>query len=641
MDVKSGFTLGDWAVYPMEGRLVNDEVEERIQPKAMDVLLCLAERANKVVERDDILRQVWGERAPSDEPLTRCIGDLRRVFGDTRTEQRYIQTVPKRGYRLLLTVEPPSEIEPAAESAAPEREDAQGLTPRKSLKRISMARKFGIAVVLLIAAAFAETIIDRLIDLPATVPGKSEQPDGAPLVNVAPMQSIAVLPFVDLSEKRDQEYFSDGISEELTNMLAQTPGLRVIARSSAFTFKERREDIPAIALLLGVSHILDGSVRKSGDQLRVTVQLIDAQSNSHLYSQNYNAELHDIFEIQDSIATSVVDQLRLILLDERPRRQAVDSKAYDDYLQGRYLAELGDAASMQAAQARFENAVHIAPDFADSWVALGDTYRFRASRGQMDQKQGRQLAREAAARALDIDPEHPGAFVLQGHIARSFDWDWQVADTNFQKAVSLDPGDSDALRGAASIALTLGRLEESVELARKAVLLDPLSVSVLQNLALFQVYSGRFPEAGATVETLIARDATQPTAYAMRSWIHVLSGNAGAGVDAAHQESEEPIRYFSEAIAYFAAGDDAASEEALNELISKYGDIWYYQIALIFAYTGRADEAYDWLDKAYAARDTGLSVSLVDPFLDNIRDDARWPGLLARLNLPIPSSRNE
>jgi len=390
-----------------------------------------------------------------------------------------------------------------------------------------------------------------------------------------------------------------------------------------------------------VSHILDGSVRKSDDQLRVTVQLIDAQSNSHLYSQNYNAKLDDIFEIQDSIAASVVDQLKLILLDERPRRQAVDSKAYDDFLQGRYLAELGDAASMQAAQIRFENAVRIAPDFADAWVALGDTYRFRASRGQMDQRQGRQLSRDAAVKALDIDPEHPGAYVLQGHIARSFDWDWRSADANFQKAVSLDPGNSDALRGAASIALTLGRLDESVELAKKAVLFDPVSVSVLQNLALFQVYAGRFSEAAATVETLIAKDATQPTAYAMRSWIHVLSGNAEPGVEAAHQESEEPIRYFSEAIAYTAAGDDTAAEEALNELIGKYGDIWCYQIALIFAYTGRTDEAYEWLDKAYAARDTGLSVSLVDPFLDNIRDDARWPELLARLNLPIPSSRDE
>jgi tetratricopeptide (TPR) repeat protein len=369
--------------------------------------------------------------------------------------------------------------------------------------------------------------------------------------------------------------------------------------------------------------------------------LIDTQSNSHLYSQNYHAELDDIFEIQDSIATSVVDQLKLILLDERPRRQAVDSNVYDEYLRGRYLAGLGDAASMQAAQVRFESAVRMAPDFADAWVALGDTYRFRASRGQMDQQQGRRQAREAVARALDIDSGHAGAYVLQGHIARSFDWDWQSADANFQKAVSLDPGNSDALRGAASIALTLGRLDESIELARKAVLFDPVGVSVLQNLALFQVYAGRFQEAGATVATLIARDATQPTAYAMRSWIHVLSGNGGAGVDAAHKESEEPVRIFSEAIAYFAAGENTASEEALNELIGKYGDIWYYQIALIFAYTGRADEAYDWLDRAYAARDTGLSVSLVDPFLDNIRDDARWPELLARLNLPMPSGRDE
>jgi DNA-binding winged helix-turn-helix (wHTH) protein len=226
MDLKNGFTLGDWTIFPMEGRLVNGSVEERIQPKAMDVLLCLAERDNKVVERDDVLRQVWGERAPSDEPLTRCIGDLRRVFGDTRTEQYYIQTVPKRGYRLLRTVEPLSQIKSAAELEASDPSNAQGSTSRKSLKRISTARRFGIAVVLLIAAAFAERIIDRLIDLPASVNGESDQTGGTALLDSAAMQSIAVLPFVDLSENRDQEYFSDGISEELTNMLAQTPGLR-------------------------------------------------------------------------------------------------------------------------------------------------------------------------------------------------------------------------------------------------------------------------------------------------------------------------------------------------------------------------------------------------------------------------------
>ena len=495
---------------------------------------------------------------------------------------------------------------------------------RGSSKTPQTRRRLDRAIIVVLALATTYFAVDKfLLDSGDTA-----------TQSIAAKKSIVVLPFVDLSENKDQEYISDGIAEELINLLAQIPQLRVISRSSAFSFKGQAMSTTAIAKRLKVDHVLEGSVRRAGDRLRVTVQLINAQTDEHLFSQNYDRTLNDIFDIQDEIAASVVDRLKLILFDDRPQPSAVDPRAYDEYLRGRYLAEQIHEASMRQAQVRLENAVRIAPDFADAWVALGDVYRFRTGRGQMDQQQGLRLAHEAAAKALAIDPENPGAYVLRGRIASDFDWDWQSADADFQMAARLDPSSPHALRGAAGLAQTLGRPDEALRMAQEAVLLDPVSVPVLQNLALIQLNAGRLHEAEATVRGLIARDPTHPTVYALLSWIYVLSGNASAALDAAHKESAEPIRIFSEAIASFATGDGVAAEKYLNELIDKYGDTWYYQIAMIYAYTNRADEAFAWLDKAYAARDTGMTVMLTEPFLENLHDDPRWHEMLARMNLP-------
>jgi len=487
-------------------------------------------------------------------------------------------------------------------------------------------RKLDRAIIVVLAVATAYFAVDKFLlgervpVTPAAAPGKS----------------IVVLPFIDLSQGGDQEYFSDGITEELINLLAQIRDLRVISRSSAFSFKGQRPDIQTVASQLDVDHVLEGSVRKAGDRVRVTVQLINAQSDAHLFSQNYDRKLDDIFEIQDEIAASVVDELRLILMDYRPRHAPVDPAAYDEYLRGRYLAEQTREDSMRQAQAKFENAVRLAPEFADAWAALGDVYRFRVSRAQMDQQEGLQLAREAVAKAMAIDPENSEAHVVRGRIARDMDWDWRSADAAFQKAASLDPGNPHALRGAAGLALTLGRTSEAVELGRQAALLDPISLPVLQNLALFQIYDGRLRDAENLVRDLIERDPAYPTAHAMLSWIYVLDGNAAAALEAAARESSVPIRLFSESIAWYAAGEPVVSQQSLDELIAGYSDTWPYQVGVIHAYTDRPDEAFAWLDKAYAARDSGMSTILEDFFLGKLHDDPRWQPMLARMDLLPP-----
>ena len=485
-------------------------------------------------------------------------------------------------------------------------------------------RKLDRAIIIVLACATAYFAIDKF------VLGQSD-----PLSVAADAgKSIVVLPFIDLSEDGDQEYFSDGISEEMINLLAQIPDLKVISRSSAFSYKGKALDVSTIADELDVSHVLEGSVRKAGDQLRVTVQLINASSDAHLFSENYNRTLDDVFAIQDEIAASVVGELRLILFSGNRSTGMVDAQAYDAYLQGRYLSEKRDEDSLLKSITAFEAALRISPDFADAWAELGDVHRFRTSRGQIGIDDGLPLAREAVANALAIDPKNSKALVARGRIRQVFDWDWEGADKDFRAAAKQDPNSPAALIGAAGLASTFGRSEEAVNLTRRALIIDPLSIRTLQNVALFQFFNGQLEESRVSISEVIDRDAGHPTGYSIlcvdRSVFRksrMRRSLSGA------REPVEPLRIFNESVAHWAAGDSVRSEQALSELIELHGDLWFYQIAEAYAFTARPNEAFTWMDKAYDERDTGLIMVLADPFLKSLHGDPRWEELLTKLGL--------
>ena len=263
-DLNSGFRLGEWQIRPLEGLLAGPSTS-RVTPKSMDALLCLARNAGEVVPRDELVRSVWGERAVSDEPLTRCIAELRRAFDDTRSNPDYILTIPKRGYQLLKMPELPADTSASKDAGIPGLQDSYRQSGSKYLR---------IAALSVIVAVIVAVIALR-------VPGdRAEQPAAVGALNSE--NSIAVLPFANMSSDGSQEYFSDGISEELLNLLSQNPRLRVISRTSAFSYKGRRVDLPTIAAELNTAYVLDGSVRKSGERVRITAQLIDARSDSQL-----------------------------------------------------------------------------------------------------------------------------------------------------------------------------------------------------------------------------------------------------------------------------------------------------------------------------------------------------------------------
>lgn len=315
MSLRNGFTFGDWTVYPLEGRLVGEGAEQRIPPKSMDVLLYMAAHAGAVVERDSLLRSVWGERAQSDEPLTRCIGELRRAFGDTREEPEYILTIPKRGYQLL---KPVSLLEP---DEAPSDEARAGnskprLTEQQREQRLGMLKKIAIGAVVLIAAALTEIFLERIIDEPGATAGDSDSGSARTTTVSADQRSVAVLPFMVFSSGEDDGYFADGLTEEILNALTQLPELRVTARTSSFFFKGKNLPVPEIAAHLNVAHIVEGSVRRDGERLRVTAQLIRVSDDSHLWSSAYDRTLGDVFAVQKDIAENIAEVLGVVMDDD-------------------------------------------------------------------------------------------------------------------------------------------------------------------------------------------------------------------------------------------------------------------------------------------------------------------------------------
>src|SRR5437773_6612286 len=322
-------------------------------------------------------------------------------------------------------------------------------------------------------------------------------------VTAIPEKSIAVLPFVDMSAGKDQEYFSDGISEELLNLLAKIPQLQVTARTSSFAFKGKETGIPEIARTLHVAHVLEGSVRKAGNSVRITAQLIKAGTDTHLWSQTYDRKLDDIFAIQDEIAADVVKQLKVTLLGAAPNARTTDPAAYALYLQAVQLGRPFTAEAFQQSDALYRKVLAIDPRYAPAWYGLARNFSNEAGQGLMPSKEGYAQAREADMKALAIDPDYAPAHAGLGWIAMDGDNDLAGAAQHFRRALALDPADLDVLRNSVMLLAALGRLDESLALNQALARRAPVNVNPLFNLGLFERRAGRLDAAIASQRTVL------------------------------------------------------------------------------------------------------------------------------------------
>ena len=443
-------------------------------------------------------------------------------------------------------------------------------------------------------------------------------------------RSIAVLPFVDMSPNKDQEYFSDGISEELLNLLSKISQLRVISRSSAFSFKGQEIEIPEIAKRLNVAHILEGSVRKAGNQVRITAQLIDARSDRHLWSETYDRPLDNIFAVQDEIAAAVVEQLKLKLLGEAPKAKVTDPHAYALFLQARQLARQRTSEGLERSIVLYQQALAIDRNDAAAWDGLARNYLMQVGDGLRPIDEGSRLARDAVGKALAIDPDYALAHALQGRIAMLYDGDLAAAARHYEHALALEPTNTDVISEAGQVAQSLGRLDTAIALSEYVVSHDPVNALFHANMGFAYYFAGRQNEAIASWHTALALSPDYEGAQ-YRIGVALLLKGDPAGALAVLQKEDESWGLIGLPMAWHALGNKAKSDAALAELIRTQEKESAYNIAYVLAYRGDADRAFEWLDKAVAYHDPGLFRIAVEPLFANVHEDPRWLPFLRKI----------
>ena len=610
------FIVGDWEVFPLEGRIVRDGRSERLRPKAMDVLCLLAASPGEVVERDTILGEVWGRTAVTDEPLTATIGELRRVLGDSRSNgrgngrgnYRYVETIPKRGYRLVAEVsESASQQVAQADASAPEPVAA-------GRGRGGRTWMFAAGVLLVLGTA-ALTLLRYGGDDASAAPG-----------------SIAVLPFAVQGGAEADVYFGDGLAQEILTRLSTIGGLRVVARHSAFEFRDRADDLAAIRNSLQVDAVLDGSIRRDRDRIRVNVQLVDVASGYNLWAQTYDRRIGDTFLLQTEIARAIASQLSVKLAAGAtvPPAKAPDGEAYIAYLHGRYLFETArDENGLREAVRHLEQALAADDSFAPTYAVLAGTWIRLADYGAIPATEGYGTGRRYARRALELAPDLADAHVVLGWASLYYDWDWVAARQSLERALELAPGDSFVLTANAALNFHLGQFEQAVALAEMAAERDPLRASPHFNLAYFRYNAGDLEGAERALDRVQELVPAYPGAGLLRVQIDLARGDLMLAES--RVESGPILGPMARVLVAAASGDGETARTELAGLEQQYADTAAYQIAELHAFLGDSDAAFEWLERAWDLRDPGMTDLKIDPLLEPLKGDPRYGELLSRM----------
>ena len=449
-------------------------------------------------------------------------------------------------------------------------------------------------------------------------------------------KSIAVLPFVDMSEKKDQEYFGDGMAEEIIDLLAKVPDLRVPARTSSFYFKGKATKVPDIARELGVTNVLEGSIRRSGDRIRVTAQLVRADTGYHLWSETYDRPLDDIFKVQDDIANAVVQALQITLMGGPLTRQkggTQNLEAYQLYLRARSSMGLNTVPSLTAAREDFDRAIRLDPDFGLAWAELSRDTLFLTNNGVFSPQEGYERARQQAQHALQVSPELAEAHAMLSNVHRNFDWDWAAAEAEVRLALAVDPTNPTALMRAGQLAYTLGRWDDAERQLRLALVRDPLVTIVITSLGIAQYGAGQFADADATYRRALELAPGFNLVHSYLGKTLLAEGKPEAALAMVEQDSES-ARQALLPIVLQAAGRKADSDEALKALITKFADTQAYYVAMTYAYRGDRDLAFQWLERAYEQRDQAFREIVGERLFKNIEGDRRFKAFLKKMNLP-------
>jgi len=605
-----------------------------LREQVFQVLRILIEREGKIVTREEIRRRLWPADTvvDFDRSINATINTLRRALGDCADNPRYIETFARRGYRLRPPVEYLESVPATAlekdrehrEQSAPEMsENAARVQPQVKPHWWKAALVLASAVILVTAGYISWR------HFRATESTRSDK------------IRLAVLPFQNLTGDPNKDYLADGLTEEMISQLGRLNPERfgVIARTSVMGYKHNDVRLDQIGLDLSVQYVLENSLRESGNHIRLTTQLIQVKDQTHLWSQDYDYPVKDILNVEDDLAKAVAHEMRLRLTSgkqaELAQSHPVNPQAFDAYLQGHYYFERDSDKDTEMAAKYYERATQLDPSYALAWVGLSRARNWQASAGLILAEEGHRLAREAVERALALNPNLAQAYAQMGRIKRQGDFDWAGADASIQRAIALEPGDPDIVRLAASSAAVLGRFDQALQLNRRAVDLDPLNADSWELLAETKFFIGQLDEAAADFKKALELNHDVVAAHMMLSQIYVMQGVPQDALPEIGLVRYPFMSAYLYAIAYYALGRQRESDAALGELIAKYHAGGAYQIAEVYAFRNQPDEALEWLDRAYAQRDSGLIGTKVDPLLKNLHGDPRFAAFLKKLNLPI------
>jgi TolB-like protein/DNA-binding winged helix-turn-helix (wHTH) protein len=579
------------------------------------VLQALVQAAPALISHDDLIDQVWGpKRVITPDNLSQRMKTLRQSLGDDPNQPIYIEGVRGEGYRLVPEVKIPTAQTSSRSSRKP-------LSSRFLVSLVVLALALGFIV-------FDKFVLDPVEDEQIAQSARHEG-HAAARSESHDDKSIAVLPFVNMSDDAGNEYFSDGLSEELLNLLARIPELKVAARTSSFSFKEKDLEITEIASRLKVAHVLEGSVRKHGNQLRITAQLIQADNGYHLWSETYDRQLDNVFQIQEDIAIAVVDALRITLLSEVPKIRKTDPAAYQLFLEGQYLKRRISRDSLDRAIEAFKKVVEIDPAYVPAWAELADTYIWGGGLGELSREETTALADQAIQTAISTDPDYAFAYYVRGISWVFTKHDFNRGIEDFEYTLTLEPDNVFMVAAIGKGAFVTGQFDLAITQFQAALTLEPLVLEFYWFLGKAYRSTGRLDKAEASFRKMLDLN---PTAYGLFDlWETLfLKGELEAALA---QTDLLDYPALPLAITHYALGDTTKADEYLAELIENSADTSAFWIAKVYGHRGEADKTFEWLDHMVESNQRFPTFVLSETALHSVYSDPRWQPFLEKLGL--------
>jgi len=614
--------FGKYEAHLRSRELRYDGAAVRLPDQSFEVLAMLLERPGELVGREDLRKRLWPADTfvDFDHGLNNAVKRLRNALGDSADVPRFVETLPRRGYRFMGKID---STEP--EAAVP-------LTKGASKDSGQYPKRI---IFLLSAGLIAAPLLFFFFSV-----GRRGSP-GATAQLPHPIM-LAVLPFQNLSGDASQDYFSDGLTEELTTQLGQLNGdqLGVIARTSSMMYKHSNKDVGQIGRELGVDYLLESSVRRDGDEVRIAVQLILVKNQAHVWANSYDREVRNSIVVQEEVAREVAQQIRVKLASAEAGQRPLNPAANEAYLQGRYSWNLFTENGFRQAASYFDQAVAADPKFASAYAGLSDSYAFLVITNAIAPGEGWPKARDAAQRAVELDGSSSDARLSLAHM-RMHMWDWKDSDLEFKKAIALDPSNASAHRWYAAYLVSVGRHKEALEEITQAHRLDPLSLTNNAEVVRTLYYGRQYEQAMDEARKAELLDPEFPRTHFWLGRVYAQMGKYSEAIVEAERAGpslDSILRVTEMAYACARAGKTVEARAFLRELRerSKRSYVPAYDFAIVHLALGEREAALQWLERAYDEHDWALIVLAVEPRLDPLRYEPRFQRLLRKVGLQEP-----